>query len=130
MEYSLKSCPFCGSEGVGLVHLWDKFGNIEGGRICCSGCGGTYADATASCDEDLIQSWNTRPGDYTDWVPVDVSLPAENVRVLVTCQTKKGVKSINLAYYLNGFWHGQGSMSGVTAWRPLPAEYDEEVDAE
>lgn len=47
-------------------------------------------------------------------------LPNVNERVIVCCKTKKGVKSINLAYYSNGYWHGQGSMSGVIAWMPLP----------
>lgn len=47
-------------------------------------------------------------------------LPNENERVIVCCETKKGVKSINLAYHANGYWHGQGSMSNVIAWMALP----------
>lgn len=47
-------------------------------------------------------------------------LPEEGVRVLVCCRTLKGVQNINLAYYANGSWHGQGSMAGVTHWMPLP----------
>jgi len=128
MEYNLNQCPFCGSEDIQLIHLWDPFGNIEGGRIVCSGCGGAFADAMASCDEDLIQSWNSRIP-MNDWIPVGSDYPEEGVRVLVSTCTKKGVKSVNLAYYSDGFWHGQGSMSGVTAWMPLP-DVHEEVGAE
>lgn len=54
------------------------------------------------------------------WVPVSENLPDKNVRVLVACQTKKGFRSHNLAYYVDGHWHGTGSMSGVTHWRELP----------
>ena len=57
------------------------------------------------------------------WIPVVTDLPAEGVRCLVTCESKKGMRSINLAYYMSGFWHGQGSMSGVIAWAYLPACY-------
>ena len=54
------------------------------------------------------------------WISVSEKLPSENVRVLVACQTKKGLRSHNLAYYADGFWHGTGSMSGVTHWAELP----------
>ncbi len=54
------------------------------------------------------------------WIDVNESLPPEGERVLVCCQTKKGLQSINLAYQSDGFWHGTGSMSGVIAWMPLP----------
>lgn len=63
------------------------------------------------------------------WVPVEKQLPDEDVKVLVCCKTKKGVRSVNMAYLLNGFWHGQGSMAGVTHWMPLP-EMPEEVEHE
>ncbi len=56
----------------------------------------------------------------TEWISVDERLPEENIRVLVCCQTKKGVRSINIAYQTYKFWHGYGSMSGVTHWMPLP----------
>jgi hypothetical protein len=55
-----------------------------------------------------------------NWIDAGDKLPNDNERVLVCCRTKKGVQNINLAYRYNGFWHGQGSMSGVTHWRPLP----------
>ena len=54
------------------------------------------------------------------WISVEERLPEHEDRVLVACRTKKGAQSINLAYYSDGFWHGQGSMSGVTHWMPLP----------
>ena len=63
------------------------------------------------------------------WIPVGEKLPDEDVKVLVCCKTTKGVRSVNMAYLLNGFWHGQGSMSGVTHWMPLP-ELPEEVEHE
>lgn len=55
-----------------------------------------------------------------NWISVEERLPEHEDRVLVACRTKKGAQSINLAYYSDGFWHGQGSMSGVTHWMPLP----------
>ena len=48
--------------------------------------------------------------------------------VLVTCCSKKGWRSVNRAYYMDGAWHGSGSMAGVTAWMPLPEPYKEETD--
>lgn len=57
------------------------------------------------------------------WIPVEERLPEDDDMVLVTCQTKKGVRSVNRAYYDGIFWHGIGSMSGVVAWRPLPEPY-------
>jgi hypothetical protein len=60
------------------------------------------------------------------WIPVTKQLPPEEEMVLVSCQTAKGVKSVNRAYYMNDSWHGSGSMSGVKAWQPLPEPYDGE----
>lgn len=61
-----------------------------------------------------------------EWINVIDKLPDEDVRVMVCCQTKKGVQSINLAYQTGGIWHGTGSMSSVTHWMPLP-ELPEEL---
>ncbi|MBQ3660417.1 MAG: DUF551 domain-containing protein [Firmicutes bacterium] len=58
-----------------------------------------------------------------EWIPVDVQLPPEGVMVLVTCESKKGIRSVNRAYYSDGFWHGSGSMAGVTAWMEMPLPY-------
>lgn len=57
------------------------------------------------------------------WIPVEERLPEDDSMVLVTCQTKKGIRSVNRAYCDGAFWHGSGSMSGVIAWRPLPDPY-------
>ena len=60
------------------------------------------------------------------WIPVYEALPDPVVKVLVTCKTKKGVYSVNSAYYMDDFWHGSGSMSNVIAWMPMPAPYRED----
>ncbi|MCB6310321.1 DUF551 domain-containing protein [Mediterraneibacter glycyrrhizinilyticus] len=57
------------------------------------------------------------------WISVEERLPEDERMVLVTCQTKKGIRSTNRAYYDGAFWHGSGSMSSVTAWQPLPDPY-------
>ena len=57
------------------------------------------------------------------WIPVEERLPEDDSMVLVTCQTKKGIRSVNRAYCDGAFWHGSGSMSCVIAWRPLPEPY-------
>lgn len=61
------------------------------------------------------------------WIPVEERLPEDEEMVPVTCQTKTGRKSVNRAWYGEGFWHGTGSMSGVIAWRPLPEPYQPET---
>ena len=57
------------------------------------------------------------------WIPVEERLPEDDRMVLVTCQTKRGIRSVNRAYCDGAFWHGSGSMSGVIAWRSLPDPY-------
>lgn len=57
------------------------------------------------------------------WVSVNDRLPEDETMMLVTFQTKAGRRSVNRAWYGEGFWHGTGSMSGVIAWRPLPEPY-------
>lgn len=59
------------------------------------------------------------------WIPVTEALPDDDDLVLVTCQSKNGTRSVNRAYYDGQFWHGSGSMAGVTAWMPLPEPYEE-----
>lgn len=60
------------------------------------------------------------------WIPVMKELPPEEEMVLVSCRTAKGVNTVNRAYYMNGSWHGSGSMSGVKAWQPMPDAYEGE----
>lgn len=62
------------------------------------------------------------------WISVKVRLPENDEMMLVTCKTKKGVKSVNRAYYSSGGWHGSGSMSGVTAWVPMPTPYEDDEE--
>lgn len=54
------------------------------------------------------------------WISVKEKMPKDDVKVIVCCCTKKGIRNINMAYQANGFWHGNGSMSNVTHWQPLP----------
>lgn len=63
----------------------------------------------------------------TRWIPVTIRVPETDEMMLVSCRSKKGVSSVNRAYYADGTWHGSGSMSGVTAWMPLPKAYEEEA---
>lgn len=63
----------------------------------------------------------------TKWTPVNEALPEQGVMVLVSCKTKKGVRNVNRAYHNGVSWHGNGSMSGVEAWMPMPEPYCGEV---
>lgn len=64
----------------------------------------------------------------TPWINAEKVLPEEKTRVIVCTKTKKGVMNINIAYHSDGMWHGNGSMSGVIAWKPLPdfPEWDDD----
>lgn len=50
----------------------------------------------------------------------EVGYPDEGERVLVCSVTKKGEKRINIAYYKDGSWHGNGNLDNVIAWKTLP----------
>ena len=71
----------------------------------------------------VIDGKDTNVPSNEGWIPVEERLPEDERMVLVTCQTKKGIRSTNRAYYDGAFWHGRGSMSSVTAWCPLPEPY-------
>ena len=43
-----------------------------------------------------------------------------NERVFVCSVTRSGEKRINIAYYKDGKWHGNGNLDNVIAWKPLP----------
>lgn len=55
------------------------------------------------------------------WISVNQGLPELDKRVMVVCETKKGDRNINLAYWDGTAWHGNGSMAGVTHWMEFPA---------
>jgi hypothetical protein len=56
------------------------------------------------------------------WISVTDRMPEADpdTKYLVCARTKSGYRSINLAWYDGSFWHGMGSMAGVTHWMPLP----------
>lgn len=56
------------------------------------------------------------------WISAFDKLPEadSDTKYLVCCKTVKGLRSINLAWFDGSFWHGMGSMAGVTHWMPLP----------
>ena len=90
-----------------------------------------YIDGQLSAYEKCMDIIRSHMGDGKDtnvpsnegWIPVEERLPEDERMVLVTCQTKKGIRSTNRAYYDGAFWYGSGSMSSVTAWQPLPDPY-------
>ena len=62
-----------------------------------------------------------------EWYPYPATFPPNDDYVLVTCETKAGKRSVNRAFFDGSWWHGSGSMSGVTAWCPLPEPYKGEA---
>ena len=90
-----------------------------------------YIDGQLSAYEKCMDIIRSHMGDgkgtnvpsNDGWIPVEERLPEDERMVLVTCQTKKGIRSTKRAYYDGTFWHGSGSMSSVTAWCPLPEPY-------
>lgn len=82
---------------------WSKSKELIGGKIINGG---------QTSGQMQLSQW--------DWVSVNKGLPETDKRVLVCCETKAHVQSINLAYYDGQAWHGSGSMAGVTHWMELP----------
>ena len=115
-----------------ILEILDKiqfFGGQRAGREL-------WNDKPREVQEDDISSFNRDIESVRDfirkhmndgWIPVEEQLPEDEEMVLVTCQTKSGRKSVNRAWYGEGFWHGTGSMSGVIAWRSLPEPYQPEA---
>lgn len=113
---------------------------IEENEKCFNQCEGACCSVESgicNCDDGVIVQAIHKMKKYLElandtnvpskngWIPVSEKLPEDERMVLVTCQTKKGIRSTNRAYYDGKFWHGSGSMSGVTAWQPLPEPYKE-----
>lgn len=104
----------------------------------------TRADAIASLAAEYNRRWKEEGGSFGGlklawaekaindtpaadrWIPVTERVPEDDDIVLVSCRTKKGIDTINRAYYEDGFWHGSGSMSNVLAWQRLPDPYEGE----
>lgn len=70
--------------------------------------------------DNIIADLETKLLDIPTWRSSSVELPEVNDRMLVYSTTTKGEKRINIAYYKDGSWHGNGNLDNVIAWRPLP----------
>ena len=79
------------------------------------------AEEGVTCLKQL--QMKSEPDPLREWVPVDVTLPPDDDKVLCCTVTKKGVKNLVLGFYLNGEWH-VGMNSNVIAWRFLPPAYE------
>ena len=122
-------CPYCGFP-IMLCSMCDA----REGKVCdweeingCKHSDERYRDyfyKHLSCKNGQEIARSSRDND--SWIPVEERLPEDETMMLVTCQTKAGKRSVNRAWYGTGCWHGTGSMSGVTAWMPLPEPYSTE----
>ena len=65
----------------------------------------------------------SEPDPLREWVPVEVTLPPDEDRVLCCTQNKKGQKNLIIGYYMDGMWR-VGMNSNVIAWRFLPPVYE------
>lgn len=65
MDMILNRCPFCGSEDVTLIPIYEEGDQLRdvGGKIQCNGCLATFTHPEATSREDLIVYWNTREND-------------------------------------------------------------------
>ena len=77
-------------------------------------------DAICVCAKKRAYALESRLLDIPTWRSFSVELPEVNDRMLVSSTTTKGEKRINIAYYKDGSWHGNGNLDNVTAWMPLP----------
>ena len=82
-------------------------------------------DVVIHCESEAEQEQLIRELNRMKWTPTKEGLPEDDSMKLVSCRTKKGANNVNRAYYMNGAWHGSGSMSGVVAWMELPEPYKE-----
>lgn len=71
----------------------------------------------------------SEPDPLREWVPIEVTLPPEEEKVLCCTMNKKGVKNLVLGYYADGLWR-VGMNSNVVAWRFLPPAYEDKNNVE
>ena len=85
------------------------------------------AEEGVTCLKQL--QMKNEPDPLREWVPVDVTLPPEEEKVLCCTQNKKGQKNLVLGYYADGMWR-VGMNSNVVAWRFLPPAYEDKNNVE
>ena len=73
-----------------------------------------------------VMQMKGEPDPLREWVPVEITLPPYEEKVLCCTQNKKGRKNLVIGYYMDGMWR-IGMNSNVIAWRMLPPVC-EEVD--
>ena len=84
------------------------------------------AEEGVTCLKQL--QMKNEPDPLREWVPVEVTLPPEEEKVLCCTMNKKGAKNLVLGYYADGDWR-VGMNSNVIAWRFLPPVFEaKEVD--
>ena len=79
------------------------------------------AEEGVTCLKQL--QMKNEPDPLREWVPVEVTLPPEEEKVLCCTMNKKGAKNLVLGYYADGDWR-VGMNSNVIAWRFLPPAYE------
>ena len=79
------------------------------------------AEEGVTCLKQL--QMKNEPDPLQEWVPVEVTLPPEEEKVLCCTMNKKGAKNLVLGYYADGDWR-VGMNSNVIAWRFLPPAYE------
>ena len=81
------------------------------------------AEEGVTCLKQL--QMKSEPDPLREWVPVDVTLPPDQDKVLCCTKNKKGVKNLIIGYYsLKQKRWCCGMNSNVIAWRFLPPVYE------
>ena len=79
--------------------------------------------AAEGCDCLKSLQMKGEPDPLREWVPVEITLPPEDEKVLCCTMNKRGAKNLVLGYYADGDWR-VGMNSNVIAWRFLPPAYE------